>query len=114
LLARGVTVADAQAAVAAIVDPARERARAVRTLQRFQQTRTARAASALERALRDAAATVDRGHGSGRKAHAAAAQRARMAAARKLRDAAFRHLIGRGFPVALVRDLLACSIEGPL
>lgn len=37
------------------------------------------------------------------------ARRARVADSEKLREAAFHHLIGRGFSVSLVRDLLAVS-----
>jgi len=37
------------------------------------------------------------------------ARRAHVEDAQKLREAAFRHLIGRGFSVSLVRDLLAVS-----
>jgi regulatory protein len=74
LLARGVSAADVDAAIAAVVDPAAERERAAGALERFRRVR---------------------------------ATRARRADERKLREAAFRHLLGRGFSVDLVRELLA-------
>ncbi len=76
LVRRGLDAADIEAALAAVVSDEGERARAAAVLARFRGLRAARA---------------------GRRADDGGA---------RAREAAFRHLIGRGFPLDLVRDLL--------
>jgi len=76
LLARGIANAEVQAAISAVIDEGGERERAEKALAHFRRARARRTAATARNA------------------------------ARKLNEAAFRHLIGRGFPVALVRELL--------
>lgn len=71
LLAAGIGVPDADAAIAEVVDEGRERERAASILERFRR----RASGDVRRP-----------------------------------DAEFRHLVSRGFPAEMVRDLLEVSL----
>jgi SOS response regulatory protein OraA/RecX len=76
LRARGIAAQEIRTAIASVIDDAKERACAARALERF----CARRGPARHGGTEDAT--------------------------RRVRDAAFRHLVGRGFPVGLVTELL--------
>jgi regulatory protein len=81
LRARNLAAREIQTAIASVIDEPSERAHAARALERFRRKR-------------------------GRARRASGPEEIR-----RTREAAFRHLVNRGFPVELVRELLCSAVR---